>query len=126
MFKKYFKINKIKGVTNAYFVYKFDDFFSNRRIFLPTNNFTALNPVVVDNTNNSFVFSAKEIVPAATFNYILKIQLDEPNQMEKFLPIPYELVLKALTPEALVEHDKQKADNFDSSFEVFQVYQRNE
>lgn len=126
MFKKYYKIKKIKGITDVYLVFKFDDCFSNRRIFLPTDNYTALNPVVIDYTNNSFVFHANEVKKIASFDYILSISLNETCQHERLLPLSLDFVLKSLGETRESEYRKQFKDIINSSIEVFQVYKKDE
>lgn len=126
MFKKYYKIRKIKGITDVYFVYKFHDYFSNRRIFVPTDNFTPLNPVLTDHTCNSFVFHAKEVKKIASFDFILSVCLDEPSQLERLLPLSIDFVFKSIGEKKEQEHRKELEDNFDCSFETFQVYKRHE
>lgn len=125
MYKKYFNLNKIKGITEVYFVFKYADFFSNRRLFIPTNNFIPLNPALIDHTNNSFVFHANQIEKVKTYNFIVSLEMNESNQLERLLPIPFEYILKTLKKKEKEKIDKIRSENYDCKLEVFQVYMKN-
>jgi hypothetical protein len=122
MYKKYFNLKKIKGTTEVYFVFKYSDFFSNRRLFVPTNNFTALNPAIIDHTNNSFVFYANQIEKVKTYNFTLSLEMNESNQLERLLPIPFEYIIKTLNKTEKTKIESLQKANYDCSLEVFQVY----
>jgi hypothetical protein len=124
MYKKYFNLKKIKGVTEVYFVFKYAEFFSNRRLNIPTNNFIPLNPALIDHTNNSFVFHANQIEKIKTYNFIVSLEMNESNQLERLLPVPFEHITKSLTKNERARIDELKKINYDCQLEVFQVYMK--
>lgn len=126
MFKKYFQIKKISGCTDVYFIFKHQDYFANRRVFFSTNNFAALNPVVTDYSNNSFVFNAAEVKKLKNFDFILSLSNQDDNFRETLLPIPYEYIFKTLTVEEKKIYESMKKENSDCIFQIFQACLKSE
>lgn len=126
MFKKYYQFKKIKGLTEVFFIFRYADLFSNKRLYLPTNNFIPLNPILIDHTNNSFVFHANHIEKIKSFDFILSLEMNESNQLERLLPIPFEYIKKSIKKEEKQKIDQIHKENYDCKLEVFQICYKHE